>query len=177
MGNCVLFIMELSLKILFTVKGFQVNRFPGNRLLRFVASGFGIGHVPAAPGTAGTLLALPLWYLGGGWGPWHFAIFAAVVLASIPAVRAATETAGTKDPSWVVIDEVAGMLLAATGIPWGWPAVAAVFVLFRLFDIFKFGPAAWLDARRDAIGVVGDDLAAGVCANLSYRVIRWLIGT
>lgn len=177
MGNCVLFIMGLSSKILSTVKPFQVNRFPGQALLRAVASGFGVGHVPVAPGTAGSLLALPLWYLGGGWGTAHFALLGAVVLISFPAVRAATEKAGTKDPTWVVIDEVAGMLLAATGIPWGWAAVVPLFLLFRLFDIYKFGPAAWMDARRDALGVVADDLAAGVYANLSYRAIRWLIGT
>ena len=174
-GNSVLFIMGLSLKILSAVNRFQVNRFSGNDFLRLIASGFGIGRIPVAPGTAGSLLALPLWYLGGGWGAAHFLLLAAVVGASVPAARAAIEKAGTKDPSWVVIDEVAGMLLAATGIPWEWPAVAVLFLLFRLFDIFKFGPAAWMDARRDALGVVADDLAAGIYANVSYRALRWLI--
>ena len=145
-------------------------------MLRLLASGFGIGHVPIAPGTAGTLLALPLWYLGGGWGIAHFALLAALVLVAVPAAGAAIGKGGEKDPSWVVIDEVAGMLLAATGIPWGWPAAPLVFLLFRLFDIFKFGPAAWMDRRRDAVGVVADDLVAGVYANLAFRGIRWLIG-
>lgn len=145
-------------------------------MLCVLASGLGVGYAPLAPGTAGTLLALPLWYAGGGRGAAHAILLAAVLLVSIPAVRAATEKAGKKDPSWVVIDEVAGMLVAATGIPWGWTSVVLLFVLFRLFDIFKFGPAAWMDARDGALYVVGDDLAAGVCANLAYRGIEWLMG-
>lgn len=154
----------------------QAHRWGGRRLLRLLASGFGVGRLPAAPGTAGSLLALPLWYLGGGWGITHFALLAAVLAVSVPAAQAGIEAAGQKDPSWVVIDEVAGMLFAATGIAWGWRAAVLLFVLFRIFDIFKFGPAAWLDARGGAVYVVADDLVAGLCANLSYRGILWVTG-
>ena len=83
---------------------------------------------------------------------------------------------GRPDPGSLVIDEIAGMLLAATGIPWGVRPVLLLFLLFRLFDVFKFGPMAWLDARRGPAYVVADDLAAGVCAGLAYRGITWLIG-
>jgi phosphatidylglycerophosphatase A len=83
---------------------------------------------------------------------------------------------GRKDPPSVVIDEIAGMLLAATGIPWGGKSVVALFLLFRLFDILKFGPAAWMDSREGAIYVVADDLVAGICANLACRVILWMTG-
>jgi len=83
---------------------------------------------------------------------------------------------GKKDPSTVVIDEVCGMLLAATGIPWGAAPVLSVFLLFRLFDIMKFGPAAWMDAREGAVYVVADDLFAGLYANLAYRGVVWLAG-
>jgi len=76
----------------------------------------------------------------------------------------------------VVIDEIAGMLLAATGIPWGVRPALLLFLLFRGFDVFKFGPAAWLNARRGAVYVVADDLVAGVCAGLAYRGIVWLTG-
>ena len=83
---------------------------------------------------------------------------------------------GKKDPPSVVIDEVAGMLLAATGIPWGWTPVLGLFLLFRFFDIAKWGPVAWLNAREGAVYVVADDLAAGLFANLAYRGISWLAG-
>ncbi|HEY7528589.1 MAG TPA: phosphatidylglycerophosphatase A [Candidatus Deferrimicrobiaceae bacterium] len=155
---------------------FQVKRFPGTWFWRAVASGFGIGFAPGIPGTLGTLLAMPLWFLGGGTGVAHFGILAAVLLLSIPAAHVEIRETGVKDPPSVVIDEVAGMLLAATGIPWGWKPAVLLFLLFRFFDILKFGPAAWADAREGPIYVVADDLAAGVFANLAYRGILWLAG-
>ena len=144
--------------------------------MRAVATGFGAGRIPVAPGTAGTLVALPLWYWSDGWGVRHLFLLCAVLLLSIPAAQ--EEIAATKhpDPGSVVIDEIAGMLLAATGIPWGVRPVLLLFLLFRIFDVFKFGPAAWLNARRGAVYVVADDLAAGVCAGLAYRGIAWLTG-
>jgi len=158
----------------------QVNRFRENRpvraVLRVVATGLGTGYCPVAPGTAGTLVALPLWYWTGGWGIRHLLLLAGILLLSVPAARQEMEATEKKDPGTVVIDEIAGMLLAATGIPWGiWPAVL-LFLLFRFFDIFKFGPAAWADARHGPAFVVMDDLAAGAYAALSYRAIRWLTG-
>lgn len=154
----------------------QENRSPGKLAWRAAASGLGLGYLPCCPGTFGSLLALPLWYLGGGWGIAHFSILAAVLLVSIPAARVEMRETGHKDPPSVVIDEAAGMLLAATGIPWGWKAALLLFLLFRLFDIVKFGPAAWANRREGAAYVVADDLAAGVYANLAYRGIAWLTG-
>jgi len=158
----------------------QVNRFPGNRLvragLRAVATGFGVGRFPWAPGTAGTVLALPLWYWTGGSAWRQLALLAAVVLLAVPAAREEMAATGRKDPQTVVIDEVAGMLLAATGTPWAWRHVLALFLLFRAFDILKFGPVAWLDAREGPLYVVADDLAAGACAALVYRGLAWLTG-
>ncbi len=155
---------------------FRVKRFPGRLLWRAVASGLGVGFAPVAPGTFGSLLALPLWYWGGGTGCVHFGALALVLLLSVPAARVEIRETGRKDPPSVVIDEVAGMLLAATGIPWGWKPAVLLFLLFRLFDILKFGPAAWANEREGAVYVVADDLAAGVYANLAYRGIAWLTG-
>lgn len=158
----------------------QVNRFRENRWvrrgLRAVATGFGAGRFPVAPGTAGTLVALPLWYWSDGWGVRHLLLLCAVLLVSVPAAREEMAATGSPDPGSVVIDEIAGMLLAATGIPWGVRPVLLLFLLFRVFDVLKFGPAAWLDARRGAVYVVADDLAAGVYAGLAYRGITWLTG-
>src|SRR5574341_1517178 len=153
----------------------QVNRFWGRKALRAAASGLGIGHVPVAPGTVGTLLALPLWYAGGGWGIVHAASLVILVALAIPAIRVVMEETGEKDPPAVVIDEVAGMLLAATAIPWGWKRAAVLFLLFRLFDILQFGPVAWADARRGPIYVLADDLFAGLYAHLAYRGLAWLM--
>jgi phosphatidylglycerophosphatase A len=155
---------------------FQVKRFSGRLLWRAVASGLGVGFAPVAPGTFGSLLALPIWYWGGGAGSVHFGALALVLLLSVPAARVEIRETGRKDPPSVVIDEVAGMLLASTGIPWGWKPAVLLFLLFRFFDILKFGPAAWANEREGAVYVVADDLAAGVYANLAYRGISWLTG-
>lgn len=154
----------------------QVNRFPGGGAWRILATGFGTGLVTVAPGTAGSLLALPLWYWGGGAGIVHFGALALLLTLSVPAIRAEMRETGKRDPSTAVIDEVCGMLLAATGIPWGAVPVLSIFLLFRLFDIVKFGPAAWMDAREGAVYVVADDLFAGLYANLAYRGVVWLAG-
>jgi len=158
----------------------QVNRFRESRWiragLRAVATGFGAGRFPAAPGTAGSAVALPLWYWTGGWGLRHFLLLLAVLLLSVPAAREEISSTGKPDPGTVVIDEIAGMLLAATGIPWGFRSAIVLFLLFRFFDVFKFGPAAWLDARRGAFFVVADDLAAGAYAGIAFRGIAWLTG-
>jgi phosphatidylglycerophosphatase A len=106
----------------------------------------------------------------------HLLLLCAVLLVSVPAAREEMAVTGSPDPRSVVIDEIAGMLLAATGIPWAVRPVLLLFLLFRFFDVFKFGPAAWLDARRGPVYVVADDLAAGVCAGLAYRGITWLTG-
>ena len=154
----------------------QVNRFAGRVVWRAVASGLGAGYVPLAPGTLGALLALPLWYGGGGEGAIHFGLLAAVLILSLPATRVEMQVTGRNDPPSVVIDEIAGMLLAATGIPWGWKSGVALFLLFRRFDIVKLGPAAWMDSREGAVYVIADDLVAGLYANLAYRGIVWLTG-
>jgi phosphatidylglycerophosphatase A len=156
----------------------QVNRFRGNRwvrnALRAVATGFGAGFCPVAPGTAGTLVALPLWYWSGGSGARHFLLLGLVLLVSVPSARIEAEAAGNADPPSVVIDEIAGMLFAATAIPWSLRSAAILFLLFRLFDIAKFGPAAWLNRREGAVFVVADDLAAGGYAALAFRGVEWL---
>lgn len=154
----------------------QVNRFPGGGPWRILATGLGAGRIPIAPGTFGSLLALPFWYWGGGGGAVHFGSLALLLALSVPAIRAEMRETGERDPSSAVIDEVCGMLLAATGIPWGGLPVLSVFLLFRLFDIVKFGPAAWMNAREGPVYVVADDLFAGLYANLAYRGIVWLTG-
>lgn len=155
----------------------QVKRFWGATVWRAAASGLGVGYSPFVPGTLGSLLALPFWYWGGGGGPAHFGSLAAVLILAIPAARVEMRETGKKDPPSVVIDEVAGMLLAATGIPWEWKRVLVLFLLFRLFDIAKWGPMAWLNARDGAVYVVADDLAAGIFANLACQgIFFWLAG-
>lgn len=134
---------------------------------RIVATWFGSGLSPKAPGTVGSLAALPFaWAIlaGAGWQGLALAVVA-VTLAGLWATAAVLKASGIKDPSFVVVDEVAGQWIAL--LPAGLDPLlfAAGFVLFRLFDIWKPGPVGWAD--RDlpgALGVMTDDLLAGALA-------------
>jgi phosphatidylglycerophosphatase A len=127
----------------------------------------GLGRVPVAPGTAGSLGAIGLAYAlvnVFGWKPWHFAVLSAVILG--PSVWAANRTAmdsGSKDPSKVVIDEVIGqwVTLAGAGLL-VWQTWLAAFVLFRLFDIWKPPPVRRAEALPGGVGIVADDVVAGL---------------
>lgn len=132
---------------------------------RFIASGFGAGLLRPAPGTWGSLAALIAgafllaaspWLLGAG--------CAAAIVAGFWAIPRA---GGDLDPGWVVIDEVAGMWLTMMALPApSWLGLMLAFALFRLLDITKPGPIGMIDRRPGPIGVMGDDLAAGLVAGL-----------
>jgi phosphatidylglycerophosphatase A len=139
---------------------------------RMIASGFGSGFAPVAPGTVGSLAALGLGALmlvGPGW-----VLPFAIVLATLAGLWAIGPAGGGDDPGWVTIDEFAGQWVAllplASPSPLG---LAAAFVLFRLFDITKPGPVGWADRQHGAAGVMADDLiAGGIAAAVIWGVQR-----
>lgn len=134
--------------------------------------------MPVAPGTFGSLGALPLHYLLNKSGPLQhaLAVLALAIIGMIASQRAA-KAVGDGDPGGVVIDEVVGTLIACWFIRgWGWPAVAVAFALFRLLDITKPG----LIDRVQHVGPPGvsimlDDILAGLVAGvLSFFLAYWL---
>jgi phosphatidylglycerophosphatase A len=129
-----------------------------------IASGFYVGACPLAPGTAGTAVAIPLWWLLSSL-PW-WAVLVAVVMVIGVGIWAAGEMEvllKTHDSGVIVIDEIAGFLLATVGVPCGWGTLLTAFLLFRLFDIVKPFPIGWLDRHvSGGLGVLVDDLAAGL---------------
>ena len=138
-----------------------------SRAARFAAYGlgtwFGCGFVPLAPGTAGTLGAIPLYLLLRPHGP--LVILAVAAVLSLAGVVAATYIVRDKkddDPQIVVVDEVAGVLVTLAAAPPTWAALATGFVLFRVFDQWKPWPANAAERLPLGWGVVCDDLVAGV---------------
>jgi phosphatidylglycerophosphatase A len=130
------------------------------------------GFSPVAPGTVGTLGAVPLFWL---LRDLPLGIYLLTVLAfSAVAVRAA-EVAGRHwkvvDASPIVIDEVAGYLVTMALFPWSWEGALVGFLLFRVFDVAKPWPASALDRWKTGAGVVGDDLAAGAWAAATYLLL------
>jgi phosphatidylglycerophosphatase A len=135
--------------------------------VRLICSFFGAGRLPRAPGTWGSLAALPLiWVLAWAGGAWLLGA-AMIVLFAVgwwASDRVVAED-GAEDPSWVVIDEVVGQGLTLLLSPPSLWSYAAGFLLFRLFDIKKPWPVSWADAQiKGGLGIMLDDVLAAVYA-------------
>ncbi|MCK4837526.1 MAG: phosphatidylglycerophosphatase A [Desulfobulbaceae bacterium] len=148
-----------------------------DRLFMALATGFGLGYLPKAPGTWGTLLALPIHYLivqlplQG-----YVTAIAIIIVIAIVAAGSAEKIMDKPDPGSVVIDEVAGMLIAMIAIPAHPLAWLLAFILFRLFDIFKPFPVNFFDQRfHGGLGIVLDDLMAGLYALASLQLLWYLL--
>lgn len=141
---------------------------------RLTASWFGAGFLPWAPGTWGSLAALPFAWaivlLGGKL--WLLAAAVAVFIVGCIAADRATRDGPERDPGWVVIDEVAGQWLTLLVLPLSLPGFAIGFVLFRLFDIWKPWPIRWAERRYGGgFGIMIDDVLAAL-----YAVIVVVVG-
>lgn len=135
-----------------------------------IATFLGVGRAPVAPGTFGSLAALPLYGLLRGLrlGP-YLLVTAALSLIGTVCAHQAAKILG-EDPGAVVIDEVAGQLLALGSRPRGLKPVLLGFALFRFFDILKPGPVGWCDRNiKGGLGIMADDLVAGLLAALCLQ--------
>jgi phosphatidylglycerophosphatase A len=148
------------------------------RIAILLATWFGCGRSPAAPGTVGSLAAVLIGaglHRYAGFAGWHFVLLAALVFPL--AVWSATVTSRSlklKDPQIVVIDEVLGQWVALAGA-WSLTPAAyvAAFALFRVFDIWKPWPVRQLEALPEGWGINADDLMAGVYAALVLFAAGW----
>jgi phosphatidylglycerophosphatase A len=153
------------------------------RLARIIATFFYVGLLRPFPGTWGSAAALPAaWLLHGAGGPLLLALaIPAAYALGIRAVQIATEGLEDPDRSEIVIDEVVGMWIALMPVSLGawaagapvlalWPGILGAFLAFRFFDIVKVWPANRLDRRKDMVGVMADDVVAGIYAALVVAV-------
>jgi phosphatidylglycerophosphatase A len=167
---------------------------PLDRLIVWIAVGFGSGWFRPGPGTWGSLVgvAWTLALLCTG-NPWIYGVAAlAFLLAAVPVCTAAERLLGRHDPSEVVLDEIVAVPLAfggyaslwimgGAGLPplaaWSswWPAMVAAFLLFRLFDIWKPWPIRRIQALPGGWGIVLDDAAAGILAGLLTAAGTWVL--
>ncbi len=149
------------------------------RVAMLLATWFGCGYAPIAPGTAGSLgaltVALVLWrWLE--WGPLYYGVLALLFL--LPAVWSAGVAArvtNQKDPGLVVIDEVVGQWVTLAGASHlNWKSWIAAFILFRVLDIWKPAPVRQLEALPAGTGIVADDVMAGLYGALVLWLAGWL---
>ena len=153
-------------------------------MTKLIATFFYVGLLRPAPGTWGSLAAIP-----AAWALHQLGGFVALFLGTLVvfgagwlATIAETSASGEEDPSEIVIDEVAGMFIALWPVSYGavmagadffalWPGVVTAFLAFRLFDIWKPGPVGLADRRGDPLGVMLDDVIAGGLASLIVVVL------
>jgi phosphatidylglycerophosphatase A len=152
------------------------------RLLRhplgLLAFGFGSGLAPLAPGTAGTLVAVPIYLLLRELPPDAYPVLVALLfLLGLPVCGHATRRLGVHDHPAIVWDEIVGYLTAMTAAPPGALWTVAGFALFRFFDILKPWPICWFDRRiHGGFGIMLDDLlAAAYSAALLQSTARWFV--
>jgi phosphatidylglycerophosphatase A len=135
-----------------------------------IATFFGAGRLKPGPGTWGSVATVIVWALAISRIPlanraWATIVAAAVVtLVGIPAATKVARASGVKDPQFVVIDEVAGQLVALIAVPLAWKTFIAGLILFRVFDIWKPFPIRRLERLPEGTGIVVDDLGAGLYA-------------
>lgn len=150
------------------------------KIAEIISTWFYVGKIRFAPGTWGTLATVPFVILFQSFGAILYMACAFIILfAGIFLSDIYEKSKGDHDLSEIVIDEVAGYMIAMTMMPMTWQALTAGFILFRFFDILKPFPIGWLDRKiGGGLGVMLDDVAAGVITNvilqLLYTKTAWL---
>ncbi|MCZ6695240.1 MAG: phosphatidylglycerophosphatase A [Acidobacteria bacterium] len=148
----------------------------GRRAAVQIATLFGVGRVPVAPGTAASLVALPLAVLMARTMPtWGYALVAAAIaVLAIVTAGPAARALGDRDPHSVVIDEVAGQVITFIGLPIDPISLLGGFLLFRVADVVKPPPLRRAEALPGGLGIVADDILAGLYAHIALRILLLL---
>lgn len=143
-----------------------------------IATFFYVGHLRPGPGTYASAITVLCW-----WGASHFLAHSwiipaeviaalAITLLGIPSATVVARESGQTDPGFVVIDEVAGQMISLIAVPLHWKYLLASFILFRGFDIVKPFPLRRLERLRDGLGIMMDDVGAGIYALVLLQI--WL---
>jgi phosphatidylglycerophosphatase A len=142
------------------------------QIIFLIATFFGIGKIPAAPGTWASLAAAPLfWFFVLDKPLWQFGLILVVIyFLGVYSSGQYEKQIGEKDPSSAVIDEVLGMGVAMFNIPGQWYYAVMAVILFRLFDIWKPYPIRRLEQLPAGWGIMTDDLLAGIYANVWIQI-------
>jgi phosphatidylglycerophosphatase A len=160
----------------------SISGTPKSRLSWLIATFFYIGYMRPGPGTWASGATVLLWWLAAraippGWlVPAAVLGAAAVTLIGIAPSTVVARESATEDPGFVVIDEVAGQMIALIGAPLGWKYLIAGFILFRSFDIVKPFPLRRLEKLREGYGIMMDDVGAGLYALVLLQLWLHLTG-
>lgn len=139
-----------------------------------VATFFGVGYAPVAPGTFGSAAGLLVWWLLPASPAVQLVTIIAIFVIGSWSGSVAERHFGRTDPGQVVIDEVMGMLITLFLNPVGWIGAFVGFFLFRVFDVIKPYPSNHLERLHGGVGVMADDGMAAIYANLVLRIGLWI---
>ena len=146
--------------------------------VHFISLGFGSGLMPKAPGTFGTLAAIPVYLLLTNLSfTWYLFATLLVTLLGIAACQYTSDKLNVHDHPGIVIDEIAGYLITMIAAPLNPVWIFTGFILFRIFDILKPWPISWLDKKiQGGLGIMLDDIVAGFFALICLQVIIYSAG-
>jgi len=149
----------------------MVSRLLKEKTCLAFATLFGVGHTPLMPGTAACVVALGVFFVIKDFT--SFLIFTLItVIISFPISSYAEKIYKVKDCKKIVIDDFSGMLIALLAIPKKIEFIIPAFFLFRAFDMFKIPPANKIEKKKGGLGIVGDDLVAGVYTFIIFQLVR-----
>jgi phosphatidylglycerophosphatase A len=133
---------------------------------------FGIGFLPLIPGTWGSLAGIIVFLVLPANGIWRLCVCAGIAAAGFMLAGKAEDVFGTKDPKFVVIDEVAAMMLCLLWLPlYNIKVLFLAFLLFRALDTVKPFPARWVQDQHGSVGIMGDDIAVAIYVNLILQIV------
>ena len=146
--------------------------------VQFLAFGFGSGLSPKAPGTVGTLAAVPVYLLVADWPLWAYSLLVlAAAVAGVWICQRASDQLQVHDHPGIVWDEFVGYWITLWAVPADWLWIAIGFVVFRILDIAKPWPISHLDRQvKGGFGIMIDDILAGVMACAILHVALWGLG-
>ena len=146
--------------------------------IQFLAFGFGSGLAPKAPGTFGTLAAIPIYWFIADWpATWYAGFILVTALFGIWICGAASRQLGVHDHGGIVWDEFVGYWITMWAVPVDWVWILAGFLVFRVFDIAKPWPIRALDRKvKGGFGIMIDDIVAGVMACITLHLALAIVG-
>lgn len=137
-----------------------------NLFTEVITTFFYIGYIPVISGTFASLAAVAIYFILKANIPWLILVVLLVLILGFLFSGRAERALGKNDPSCIVIDEVSGMLLSLVFLPYSWKIALSAFILFRILDIFKPFPIGRFQKMSGSLGVMGDDILAGIFTNL-----------
>lgn len=139
--------------------------------IKLVSTAFFIGYLPLIPGTFGSLAGLAIYWPFRNSTPVIALCAAATAAAGFLTAGPMERIAGKKDPGYIVMDEVCGMLISLIGVPFSLHAAVFAFFVFRILDTLKPYPAGSLQTLKGSFGVMSDDIIAGIYTNMVVQIV------